>query len=692
MFKCFARHQPLLIKKVLIIFLLFHLVPSLSWCASKSPKNNKAKIEQAVSSTDDAEETSSDLSLGDLNNTEVVYSASKSEQKTTDAPGTTTILTSSEIKVGGFRTLDDLLNYVRGFYVTSDRDYSYVGLRGFGSLGGYNSRVLLLVDGHRINDNVYGQFYTGEDSIVDMEIVDHVEIIRGPASVQFGSSAVFGVINVVTKKGKDNKGWTLSTQGGSLKTIGAGIQFGGVDDSGFQWSGHGSAFTSGGNENLYFPEYNSLSTNNGIAQNCDGENSQHLFLSLGDADLKFEGSLMHRFKVVPTGVFDTAFNNPNTYSDDLNAFAELDYQHGDPEGGQWAGRLYLDVSDYWGNYVSASSGVSNIDVGDGAWWGTDLHYTVVPFARNKITLGAEFVDNFQQLQRNYDLGVTPAYLDDSRQSTELAFYVQDEIKLFSNLLFNAGGRYDYFSTTGGQLIPRGSLIWQPFPTTVLKLIAGEGFRAPGPFELYYQDNGISQEPNPNLKNEVFQTYEFDWEQTFLQDHRFIFSLFRYAGDNLILGMLDPNTSLLVYDNIGHASVNGLEVEYQFHNSGGIQGRLSWAYQRAQDDITGQVLPDSPQVLGKASLQIPIDAKHLTVAGECQFTGASYGFTGVWAEDYAVFNLKLYSPHFIKENLEANLAVYNLFDQRYYQPVSNALQELTLQQNGLVIWARLGLKL
>ena len=101
-----------------------------------------------------------ELSLKELKRLDAVYAPSKSEEKTTEAPGTTTILTSTEIKVGGFRTLDDLLNYVRGFYVSNDRNYTYVGLRGFGSLGGYNSRVLLLVDGHRVNDNVYGQFYT----------------------------------------------------------------------------------------------------------------------------------------------------------------------------------------------------------------------------------------------------------------------------------------------------------------------------------------------------------------------------------------------------------------------------------------------------------------------------------------------------------------------------------------------------
>lgn len=352
----------------------------------------------------------------------------------------------------------------------------------------------------------------------------------------------------------------------------------------------------------------------------------------------------------------------------------------------------MDVADYTGNYVSKITEIPNIDVGDGSWGGAELQYVFTPFSRNKFTLGGEFIDNFQQCQENYDSGGV-TYLDDCRQSTQWSLYAQDEVKLLSNLFLNAGGRYEYFSTTGGQFVPRGALVWEPGRTTVLKLVAGEAFRAPDAFELYYSDNGNSQVANPGLQNENFETYEFDWEQTLLTNHRVLCSLYHYIGKNLILMVpVTGEPGVDINENIGHISLNGLEVEYQYQNTGGIQGRVSWAYQRAQDDLTGEVLPDSPQNLGKASLQVPLDAKHLTVAGECQFTAATYGFTNVWAQDYTLFNLKLYSPHFIWDNMEANLDFYNLFDTRYSQPVANEFKQLTMPQDGLVIWARLGYKL
>ncbi len=378
--------------KIIILSMVFPvlLLPSHSWC--ESPDGSAVS---AVSTPDSS--NADDTSLNDLNKTEVVYSSSKSEQKTTEAPGTTTILTSSEIKAGGYRTLDDLFNAVRGFWVTSDRNYTYLGLRGMGSLGGYNSRVLLMIDGHRINDDVYGEFYSGEDATIDMDMVDHVEIIRGPAAASYGSNAVFGVINVITKKGKDINGVVLTAQEASLGTLGNEIQYGGITDSGFQWTLEGSDYYSAGNGNLYFPEYNDpanpLSANNGVAHDCDSENAQHGFASLQLDDWSLEGAVMHRFKVIPTGSYGSDFNNPNNYTDDLNSFAELAYHHGDVESGQWLARLYADAANYTGNYIY--SGIPNVDIGNGAWGGAELRFTFAPFEKNKLSLGTEFTDNFE---------------------------------------------------------------------------------------------------------------------------------------------------------------------------------------------------------------------------------------------------------------------------------------------------------
>src|SRR2546430_6921178 len=144
-----------------------------------------------------------EMPLEDLMKLDVptVYAASKVEQKTTEAPSSISIVTADEVKKYGYRTLADLLQSVQGFNVSYDRNYAFLGARGV-SLGDFNSRVLLLVDGHRINNNLSDGAPIGTDFILAIDLVDRVEIIRGPGSVLYGNNAFSGVINVISRQGK----------------------------------------------------------------------------------------------------------------------------------------------------------------------------------------------------------------------------------------------------------------------------------------------------------------------------------------------------------------------------------------------------------------------------------------------------------------------------------------------------------
>jgi outer membrane receptor for ferrienterochelin and colicins len=138
----------------------------------------------------------------------VVEAASKYTQKTTEAPATVTIIGADEVKKNGYRTLSDILAAAPGFYTTYDRNYSYLGVRGF-NLGDFytrNSRVLVMVDGHRINNSLTDGAAIGTDFIFDPDLIDRVEIIRGPGSSLYGNNAFLGVINVITRRGRDMAG------------------------------------------------------------------------------------------------------------------------------------------------------------------------------------------------------------------------------------------------------------------------------------------------------------------------------------------------------------------------------------------------------------------------------------------------------------------------------------------------------
>ena len=154
----------------------------------------------------------SELSLEDLMRLDAgrVFGASERSQPVTEAPASVSFITAEDIARYGYRTLADILHGVRGMYVSDDRNFSFLGARGFGKPGDYNSRILLLVNGHRVNDNVFGQAEIGAEFGLDPATFERVEIIRGPASSLYGDSAFFAVVNVITKTGASLDGATVT--------------------------------------------------------------------------------------------------------------------------------------------------------------------------------------------------------------------------------------------------------------------------------------------------------------------------------------------------------------------------------------------------------------------------------------------------------------------------------------------------
>ena len=158
------------------------------------------------------------LSLEDLKQASVI-GASKREEPTTKAPSSVLILTSDEVKKYGYRTLAAVLQRARGLYTTYDRNYSFfLGIRGFNA-GDANSRVLVLVDGHRINNDLTDGAAIGTDFILDVDLIDRVEVIRGPSAVLYGNNAFFGVINVITRTGASMEGYGAELTGETAAMI-----------------------------------------------------------------------------------------------------------------------------------------------------------------------------------------------------------------------------------------------------------------------------------------------------------------------------------------------------------------------------------------------------------------------------------------------------------------------------------------
>jgi outer membrane receptor for ferrienterochelin and colicins len=210
-----------------------------------------------------------DLSLEQLMEVNVphVYGASKYEQKVTQAPASVTLLDDADLRNFGYRTLADALRSVRGTSVASDRNYAYVGMRGFLRPGDYNTRVLVLLDGHRVNENVYDSVSYENSCMIDLDLVDRIEVIRGPSSSIYGNNAFFGVINIVTKPGHAIGGSEVSVEAGSWDAAKVRYTYGGVLGKSVDLLVSASYYQSQGRHALYYPEFDERISSNPRASN-----------------------------------------------------------------------------------------------------------------------------------------------------------------------------------------------------------------------------------------------------------------------------------------------------------------------------------------------------------------------------------------------------------------------------------------
>jgi iron complex outermembrane receptor protein len=621
-----------------------------------------------------------DLSLEQLMEVEVetVYGASGHTQRVTEAPSSVSIITQSDIRRYGYRTLADILRSVRGFYISNDRTYQYAGSRGFSRPGDYNTRLLLLVDGHRMNDSIYNTAAIGNDFILDVDLIDRVEVIRGPGSALYGNNAFFGVINVITKRAVAYNGFEVSGAAASYDTYKERATYGKQYANGLEMLVSGSYARSRG-QSLYFREFDAASTNHGRADSGDYEKSGNVFADVRYRDLDVRAAYMSRNKGIPTASYGTVFNDNNTEVTGQRAYLDVKYRKEIDATTNVGARLFYDYGRYNGTYMFDYPPVTaNRDLAEGKWWGGQVEAAKRLFDRHAVMIGIEYEDFYSQRQRNYDRNPYASYLNDSRGSYVWAARIQDEFSILDNLVLNAGVRYDYYKTFGSTTNPRAGLIYRPFSGTSLKLLYGQAFRAPNAYELFYHDGGITQKPNPDLRPETIKTYEMIVEQ-YVKNYRFSLSGYRYTIDNLITLTQDPADGLRVFRNVGEIDAEGVEFEVEAKWRSGIEGRASYALQQAEDRGSGRSLTNSPKNLGKLNVHVPI-YRGLSTGIELQYTGPRRDLQGGNAGGYTVANVTLLAREIVR-NLEISGTVYNLFDKRYGDPVSSEHLQPVIIQDG-----------
>ncbi len=573
--------------------------------------------------------------LGDLEgllNDNVVTGASRAAENSSDAPATSSTITAEDLRTWGIRTVDEAISLLSlGMTVeTNNIRYAQFGARGVNVPQDWAVHLLLVVDGHVMNDTGLGVAYPEKNLGIPIEAVDHIEVFLGPGSVLYGTNAMMGTINIVTRRAKGSKGLRVTAEGslspnqdraGTLERPDL-TRFGNQYRLGLSYANEVevggtmlgiiahlsllndqiAGFHVGPQSNFDDPTDPRSPINVGPNQAYGRpdvwggvDHTQRLFVPGGYLRIDW-GDLLVTARFTRWGHYQNEtvpgfaqFNQP--YSGGYEGYAHVDasYTLHLLKNLDLRPRLYFDQysysedDPYYTDYV-CGAGLSPCvqSVPNWNWrlgaellatfdWFNDGRFNTMVGTDDRLISVHGFTGTRDVTGANSIVGVF-----DQFQPTVSAF-LQQTAKFTDFLRVNAGVRWDWVSYAK-HVSPRVAVILTPWHDGTIKALYSEGFRRPSGYELGFASPGF-EVTAPGLRPEVVRSAEVSIEQR-LGVHRLKLVGFGNWWDEMITLAVDPVSGLLQYQNTTSIDAYGLNAAYQATSGawqGGINATLAWSW-------------------------------------------------------------------------------------------------------------------
>lgn len=562
--------------------------------------------------------------------------ASKYEQDAAEAPTLVYVRTAGEIRAQGYRTLAEVLDSMPGVHLRSDRVYTHVGVRGINPPGDYSARLLVLIDGVRVNESIYDSATLGREFPLDIALIERVEFMPGPGSSLYGSNALLGVVNVVTRSPSQLAGLNASAEwaGGERRRLA------------LSWGGEagpvrlllGAARERSRGRDLHFPALDTPQTNHGWAIGQDGEANDTVYLKGRWSDFTLSVTWSDRTKDDPTGSFGTVFNMPSG-STDRYTFADLSYSRAFGADHELFARAGLARYRYLGTGLYDQDGtlVPSQTPSQADWSAGELRYVWSGWRDHRVLAGIEFQHNRRQAMRSEDLAPAPfVYADLATDSQRYSLFVNDEWQVGPAVRLSLGARGDRRLDGRTSVTPRASALWSPDPRWTVRVQRGTAFREPNLSERVYAD--ATQQANEALRAEALGSTDISVLWRPRRDVEASLSVYDLRIRDLItLVTLPDGTSQ--YRNQGRVRSRGLQLEATWQAPAGVQWRASVSAQQARDGGTGAPLSDAPRRLGKLAATVPLGTPGARVGANLQHVGSRRTLAGATLDAYTRANLQ-----------------------------------------------------
>lgn len=608
-----------------------------------------------------------DLSIEQLLNLEVV-TASRFPQPLTEAPATIFVLTEHDIRVLGAASVPDLLRTVPGLDVMTAWDTEIeVGVRGLNTR--QNAKLLVLLDGHRVNNDFSGAVRWKELPVL-LEDIERVEVSLTPNSSLYGANAFAGIIQIFTKPAAARRGWRLGAQAGNKDDRAYSASYGwAIGKLDFALAAATGKTEGWGNRDPdKYREYVLPSGSNVDAKIKDWSELSRITLRADlpagtDHRLSLRGGIVSGVLASPdlSSLPGKMANNPMPT---LNGYASLDYER------EFTDRAGLETRigySYWHDKGSIQQFMNRRYDGEARYWrrlGERLRLTAGLAGETSMAESAHF---------------TRSHVRDGLY----AGYGQLDLRPLGRLNLMGGFRYDKNLNMDGVFSPRAAAVFALAEGHSLRYGAGSAFRKPSFMETYLQSMGQMEYPGGRRLPERITYQDMSYQGLLSESVSLRFGLFRYKVKDLII-LHKLSSTIYQYEGLQRLDIRGAETELRWALSGAFQAFGNVSYQdldyRSPIDTQRLSVPEIKWNLGLTcetahGLAGSLVVRHVGAkkAEFGQFVGGSNRFMEIG--DYTTLDAKLaYSVPVGRGTLEFGLTVLNLLDEKHMEyPVIDSAQ-------------------
>jgi len=517
-----------------------------------------------------------------------ITSTSKSPQNLGEVPSTIFVITATEIKEKGYFTLEEALSDLPGFQFRNILGInSYVFQRGIPS---QNNLILLLIDGIQVNELNSGGFYGGGQ--YNLSNVERIEVIYGPASVAYGTNAISGIINIITKSAEE-KQLAMNSLIGTFNTVATDIGFGCITKKknfGIRVSGMYKQ-TDKADLRGKAGDYNWTD----LMENYENDYSFDLKIqaknfTLGTNCLQKQSSVATSYKSMGTIYIDHGsfwnirfLNNYLKYNKKINdqlTFSSALYNRNATVLDNTV--LVVDTAQI-GNYRPSNlTGLENV-----------INYNSNKFIAVTVGITLEYEQLAQIFSETYSSSPDvrpPTPEKPAMENNYLAsFFLEPRLTLLKNLYLSGGFRFDQSSIYDQVLTPHAGLIYN-FHDQIFRFSYAEAFRAPKPWD--YND-GIG---NNSLLPEKMRSLEAAMTFSLFNNYKLDFIGYRNRLDNAIIKQFIDEGYRWVND--GEINTEGIEIYFRYLSKK-LTSSINYTFNQSYNE-NDEFVPEISKHSGNAS--------------------------------------------------------------------------------------------